>query len=380
MKTVGACGDQHKHSETVVRHWCKDRSCPICYPIWAGRVGVRGTERLMAYNDINNQMFGMSQRDIINGVRLGGVPGFEHPGPAKHFMFSPPQEWAIGKLNSLSGIRGLRRELYHVLDIAGIRAGVVVFHLWRATGKARDEFHQAKENGARASNHGLWHWLVRSGLFGNDEYTYLSPHFHVVGMGYALKSDEFHQVTAKRGRDGWIYKNIRPLNDKKSISNVLFYVLGHSAIIQDMKTGKSLDSITYYGDISVSRMARLRETVEYFPVECPKCSTSVHEWVGWDQEKKFDKEKNEDCWCWHWNDEDHQVKPKITFDIMTYRVEKHKYWLKGSKKYYSIQIRGDEPIHEPGPPTSEMIVDEHDTHAYDWVSGQWYDMNGDVVE
>ena len=376
---MGACGDRHTHSETVVRHWCKDRSCPICYPIWAGRTGSKAKERLMAYNEINDQMKGMSQHDIIGGERLGGIPGFDHPGPTKHFTFSPPQEWAIDKLKSLSGIRGIRRELYHVLDIAGIRAGVVVFHPWRATDHARDEYHSAKENGARATNHGLWHWLVRSGLHGDGEYTYLSPHFHVVGSGYALRSDEFHKVTAKRGRDGWIYKNIRTLNDEKSISNVLFYVLGHSVIIHDQETGKSLDSVTYYGDISIARMGRVLENREYLKVECPKCSTSVHEWVGWDQEKKFDPDKREEMWCWSWNDEDHKVKPKMTFDVMTYHVEKYRYWLKGRPEYHSIQIRGDEPIHEPGPPGREMIVNDHDHHAYDWVSGQWYDMNGDVV-
>ena len=363
MKTVGACGERHKHSETVVRHWCRKRSCPICYPIWAGRTGSKAKERLLALNDINDQMKGMSQRDIIRGGRLGGIEGFIHPGPVKHFTFSPPQEWAIEKLNSLSGIRGIRRELYRVLDIAGIRAGAVVFHPWRATDTARDEYLQAKKNGARATTHGLWHWLLRSGLVGNDEYVYLSPHFHVVGMGYALKSDEFHRVTAKRGRDGWIYKNIRTLNTEKEISNVLFYVLGHCAIIRDQETGKSLDSITYYGDISIPRMGKVLEHREDINVECPKCHDHVHEWFGWDQEIKFDPDKKEETWCWHWNDDDHQVKPSMGFDVMTYRIEKYRYWLKGLEKYYSVQIRGKEPISDKGKPEREIIVNDHNDHG-----------------
>ena len=346
--------------------------------MWAGRSGGMAKERLMAYSDLNDQMLGGDQHDL-NGRKVSGIDGFIHPGKVKHFMFSPPQDWAIEKMKTARGVRGLRRELYRVLDIAGIRGAVCVLHPWRATSNARDEFHEAKDNGERYTNHGLWHWLIRTDRIRSEFYAYLSPHFHVIGPGYAMKSDEFHEVTEKRDRKGWIYKNIRSLETEKQVSNVLFYLLGHTAVIQDPITGGSMNSLTYFGEISYHSMGRTLEQKEHLDVECPDCTDPVYEWVGWDQEFTFDPDLKQEYWVWHWNREDHRVKPSITFDPMIYRIEKHRYWLKGQEKYYSIQIRGKEPIRDLGPPKREMIIDDHRDHAYDWVSGQWMDDNGDVV-
>ena len=378
VHVVGACSDRHKNSETVVRHWCKRKSCPTCYPIWAGRVGGRAKERLLAYAEISDRMRGSKQRNL-SGERVFGAPGFIHPGAIKHFVFSPPQEWAIRKLGSLPGIRSLRRELYHVLDVAGIRAGVVIFHPWRATDRARDEFHTAKDNGERYANHGLWHWLIRSGRVRSEDYVYLSPHFHVVGLGFAMRSNDFHQATARRDREGWIYKNIRTLRTEKEISNVLFYLLGHTSIIQDPKTGRGMESITYFGEISKVSMGRELQSSADHDVSCPDCGEPVFEWVGWDQEFGPVGSDQESSWSWTWNDKDHHVQPNPTYEIMQYRIEKHRYFLKSHPKYFSIQIRGREPIRDRGPPR-EMVVDKHDGHAYDWVSGQWMDENGTLDE
>ena len=315
----------------------------------------------------------------LDGLKVSGLPGFVHPGEVKHFVFSPPQKWAKEKMKTASGVRAFRRELYHVLDVAGIRAGVCILHPWRATDKARDEFKFSCSQKERYTNHGLWHWLIRTGLVGSIDYVYLSPHFHVIGVGYAMKSDEFNEATERRNREGWIYKNIRSLYSEIDISNVLFYVLGHTVIIQDSKTGGSLNSLTYFGDISYSSLGRELVNKESHDVDCPECINPVYEWVGWDQEFKWDDDLKEDYWVWHWNREDDRVKPSITYDPMLYQIEKHRYWLKGSDEYFSIQIRGKEPIRDRGPPKREMIENGHDGHAYDWVSGQWIDEDGVVV-
>lgn len=371
VKSVGACSKKHVPSETVVRHWCKDRLCPICYPIWAAKSGERAKERIMGYSDLNDQMIGSSQQDL-NGDSISGIPGFVHPGKTKHFTFSPPQEWAIEKMKTASGVRSLRRELYRVLSIAGIGAAACVIHPWRATTQARREYRNKKRKGGQSTNHGLWHWLIRTGRYQFSCYVYLSPHFHVIGIGYAMRSDEFYQVTKVKKREGWIYKNIRTLYSEDDVSNVLFYVLGHTAVIYDHKTGGSLNSITYYGDISYHSMGHNLVHREYLNVECPDCCGNVNEWVGWVQERKHDDEYKEERWCWSWNSADSELKPLMTYDLMRYHIEKHRYWMKGLDEYESIQVRGGgDPVRKLISGKREMICSESDGQAYDWVSGQW---------
>lgn len=374
-RTVGACVDRHGESITTVRYSCDSRSCPICYGKWAGKTGNGAKERLLAYDEISNLMCGSNQRNL-DGKRVSGIPGFVHPGRTKHFVFSPPQEWAVKEIETVSGVRALRRELYHVLDVAGMRGAAVVFHHLRCTDRAKDEFHEAKDRKDDNSKNGLWHWLIRTGLVCHEDYTYLSPHFHVIGKGFLMKSSDFHKETVRRGRPGWTYKNIRNLDDEKSLTNALFYVLGHACIVngdEDSGLTRPLDCLTYYGDISKVSMGHKMENREYFDVECPKCDKTVYEWVGWEPIEENDGHS------WKWNDEDHRVQPSPTYDVMIYRIEKHRYWMKKNDIYFSIQMRGREPIRDRGPPR-EMIVDDHRDHAFDWVSGQWFDTDGVIDE
>ena len=370
--TVGMCKEGHAESLTAVRWSCHDKSCPVCYGDWVGRTGTAAKERLLAYAEINDAMRGSKQRNL-SGLRVFGVSGFIHPGAIRHFTFSPPQEWAIEKMKTVKGIRSLRRELYHVLDVVGMRGAAVVFHHLRCTDKAKDEFHEAKNRGDENTENGLWHWLIRSGLVCHEDYVYLSPHFHVIGMGYAMRSSDFHEATERRGRPGWMYKNIRSIDNEKSLSNTLCYVLGHACIVNgDENSGLSrpLDCLTYFGDVSKTSMGRQLEHKEYHDVECPKCNKTVYEWVGWEPIEENDGH------AWKWNDKHHPVQPSPTYDIMSYRIEKHRYWLKSDPRYESIQIRGREPIRDRGPPKREMVVDKHANHAYDWVSGQWFGEDG----
>ncbi len=379
MKNVGACSDRHVPSETVVRQWCKDRACPVCYPIWAGKSAGRAKERLSACLEIYDGMHGENQLDVDGNRRLG-IPGFHHPGGIKHFVFSPPQKWAIGKMKTAAGVRSLRRELVKVLGIAGMRAAASIIHPWRCTELARREFPAAKKRGDKGTNHGLWHWLLRTGLCYSIDYVYLSPHFHVIGLGYLMNSDIFYEHTEVGGRDGWIYNNIRTIDSEKDLNDVLFYALTHTAIVYDTKTGGSLNSITYHGDISYPKMKRVLAHTDCKHVACPKCETSVYEWVGWSQEFKYDKESKEERWMWAWNSDMAKRKPLITYDVMEYKIEKHDYWLKGNDAYHSIQLRGKEPIRDDRSGERTMIAHDHDGQAFDWVTGTWIGADGEVGE
>jgi len=346
--------------------------------VWAGRTTGNATKRLMAYNEIADEKYGRDQRNL-SGERLGCENGYVHPGVTKHFTFSPPQEWAIEKMQTVSGVRSLKRECYRMLEIAGIDGAGVVFHHLRHTRLAKEEFRSARSQGMAFTGKGIWHWLNRNGFLQNDEYVYVSPHFHVVGKGYAMKSNEFHEVTRKRNRDGWIYKNIRELYDEKAIGEVMYYVLSHATVVSGGNLSRSLDCVNYYGSISKTRMGKSLDNKEYFDCSCPKCENSVCECVGWDQELSYDPDVREEVWKLKKNDPDSNIPFRATNQIMQYRIEKWRYFLKENPRWFSVQVHGREPdLREKGPPRE--MVNYYETHAYDWVSGQWFDMNGEVVE
>ena len=370
---VGSCVDFHTESETVSRNSCKDKNCPKCYTLWARRSTNHATERLMAYGEIADKMYGLDQHNL-EGERVDGVNGYAHPGVTKHLVYSPPQEWGIGKLETESGIKSMRRKLYSLLEFSGVRGGSVTLHHLRSTRFADEEFKLARVRGGPYTGKGRWHWLNRSGLCSNPDYVYFSPHYHVVGKGFVMDSNEFHEKT------GWIYKNIRELYTEEDIGRTLYYILSHATVVPGGEGKRGMDCVTYFGDVSKTRMGRLLEFSEYCEVKCPECGKSVRECVGWDQKFEYDEESKEDIWKLVRNDKDSRVPFNPSLGVMLYKIEKHRYYSKDNPDYYSIQTRGREPDRKKKGRPREMIVDEHGNHAYDWVSGQWFDSNGEVVD
>jgi len=327
----------------------------------------------MAYGEIADKMYGLDQHNL-EGERVDGVNGYAHPGVTKHLMFTPPQEEAIKKLETEAGIKSMKRKLYSLLEFSGVRGGSVTLHHLRSTKLADDEFKMARVNGDLHTGKGRWHWLNKNGLCSNLDYVYLSPHYHVVGKGFVMKSDEFYEKT------GWVYKNIRELYTEEDIGKTLYYVLSHATVVNGGGTKRGMDCITYFGDISKTRMGRMLDFSEYREVKCPKCSDLVCECVGWIQKFDYDENSKEEIWKLVKNDEKSRVPFKPSLGVMLYKIEKHRYYSKDDPDYYSIQIRGRDPNKKNKGPPREMIANDHNNHAYDWVSGQWLDGKGDLVE
>lgn len=153
--------DGHKHDRYVVQHSCHNPNCPICYESWASRLSGTAADRII-------QAMGLYHRA---GIMLKQV---------RHFMFSPPQAWAIDLIKTKEGAKQLRTEAIKIAKKAGVRGAAMIFHPFRQNDPRENSFKEDMPP---------WVW-------------YESPHFHFVGEGWLKPSDVFYAAT------GWVYENI----------------------------------------------------------------------------------------------------------------------------------------------------------------------------
>jgi len=387
---VGSCDDRHAEADHPIRKWCDNRLCPTCWNNWALREIDKAWSKNAAYLDICEQSEADVQHDLYGGKVDEDRPRLEHPGGLYHVMFSPPQAWALERMKTKGGIKHLRTESNREMREAGLRAGTVVFHSHRETQRARKEWKEACKRGDKfaVERKGWWHWLRKMGLLENEEYVYLSPHTHGLGYGWLMPSDEYHEKTKGRNREGWVYKKIRWIDGEEDFKRCLYYLLSHAAVIG---SANKFHSLTYVGELH--NMSRKRYSKDEHDLQCPECEASVCEWTGWSQEKEYDHERGDEVYVHTWNPEDSKDPPMATMDVMTYIVEKWEYKLgipgfvsKGEKKqyypYYSIQEIGRNPLERkkrpPGGKPPERGVP--DGWAYDHAHDVWLDENGNVRE
>lgn len=226
--------------------------------------------------------------------------------------------------------------------------------------------------------------LRRCHLF-NKEYMYLSPHFHVVGYGYLMQSDEFHEATkAKRGkRDGWVYKWIRNIGDDADLMGLLKYMFSHSALIGKAKEGMKsngsiyrkfpIENVTYQGDLAYRSLKSELIGSKMVEIPCPICDKPAVEWYGWDQEPAIDPITGQKTYDLVWTD-----KARCGREIVTNKVERWRYHLRRFPDRSVVMIRGDDTWRK-----IELLkknpVEIHRHHVFDHVARQWIDENGNVV-
>lgn len=246
---VGACKDLHKKSRHVTHEWCRRPECPTCYGAWAARGATRANQRLWA------------------GYRLdrknGGSPGY-----VKKWVFSTDdnpnaEDWDHVKE---------RQRFYRILEKAGVKASVVIPHGYRVTDEGKAAFKNYKQQNGEL---GRWAWIIKNHYW---DYTYWSPHWHVIGWGWLQQSDEFHKET------GWIYKNIGLCKDfvdndgkrheKEGTSYAyIFYTLTHSLLVSTDKSRRQ--AYTYTGKLSYRVLGSKKETDKVIAY-CPKCKYEIY--------------------------------------------------------------------------------------------------------
>lgn len=237
QRNHAACGEfRHElecpscgHKE-VLRYSCHEISCPECSDSWVSRTASRAAERFNACLDI----YGVPERYV------------------KHVTFSPPQDWSIDLLNNRgqAGLKVLRREFNQVLKKAGAKGALSIFHACR------------KEQGQ---------WV-------------LSPHFHVLLVGYLKNSDAFFAQT------GWVYKAI-PNRGKRNPYATLSYQLSHVFYYGDLEAGARIGNyhvLSWHGDFSYNKVVIDSVTYRLESYSCPECGDSMVEVFDYVDHKRYD--------------------------------------------------------------------------------------------
>ncbi len=173
---------------------CFRASCEECSKKWMGREANKATKRIEVYRKKSKE-------------------------PPKHIMVSVPS-WLYHK-----PINELRRDAYRILKKVNAIGGTLICHPFRYHRKIKQ-------------------W-------------YFSPHFHVIGFGWIVNTNEIYN------KEGWIVKN---LGLRKSVFGTFHYQLSHAGI------KKGFHALTWFGELSYSK---LEVEQEPNPDVCPLCSAKL---------------------------------------------------------------------------------------------------------
>ncbi len=191
------------------KYHCFNRSCRRCWTKWRDRVVYEITQRLTSTEK--------------NSLR--------------HVTFSPAQDWGLERLKRKGGFEYLRTKAYEVMKDAGVDGAIVVFHPWRVKPDVKGIIEETYPDTR------IWTYLRSHGLLTQDSDTIeLSPHFHVLAMGYLKKSSSFYEDTE------WIYNNHGDFDD---LERELKYLLSHTGLAYSIDdTGRPLfKSYSFIGNL-----------------------------------------------------------------------------------------------------------------------------------
>jgi len=121
----------------------------------------------------------------------------------------------------------LRAQCYRVLRKSGVLGGSVIFHPFRQRKRTKE-------------------W-------------YLSPHFHVLGYGWIVKTKEGYK------EHGWVVKNV---GTRKTVSGTALYQLSHSGI------HKKYHSVTWFGHLSYNKL-KVAPRPKPEKERCPMCNQEL---------------------------------------------------------------------------------------------------------
>lgn len=209
--SIIACKEHYKLQYKIIKYSCYKAECPICNRKWALREAETATNKIL----VSLKIFKRAGKKKVGNVR--------------HIVFSPPQSFAKDSIKTLEGYRKLKKKAIKLIRKCGIWAGCVVFHAYRFN-----------------KTHKYW---------------YISPHFHVVGIGYLLKSNIFYEKT------GWIYRNYKK---RKTLLGTISYELNHCGFWQDDGVIKH-HLLTWFGELSYIKFKMFKKEPKYFPIKCKIC-------------------------------------------------------------------------------------------------------------
>jgi hypothetical protein len=204
---------------------CLQRSCPECWRAWSKQRTVGIIERLQKARETADS--GLEKRAV-------------------HAVASPPE----GEITTLRDIDKGFRTAYDKAREAGIHGGVAIFHGFRVTDEAKQQWAIETDSGDDGLK--LWRW-VREHDTHWRELTYWSPHYHILGLAPEVEPSD----------SDWIIERIRTLEryqmtnmeSYRNIAKSAMYVISHTTFESD--TAK--DSIRWYGSLSTAKFRAEKE-------------------------------------------------------------------------------------------------------------------------
>jgi hypothetical protein len=201
---------------------CLQRSCPECWRAWRKQRAVSSTEQIQKAREAAD-----------SGIQKRAV----------HVVASPLE----GEITTLRDIDKGFRKAYEKAKDAGIHGGVAIFHGFRVTDEAKQQWAIETDSGDNGPK--LWQW-VREHNTHWRELTYWSPHYHIIGLAPEVEPDE---------SDDWIIERIRTLDRYKrsnienyrDIARTVMYVISHTTF----ESNTSKDSIRWYGSLSTAKFS-----------------------------------------------------------------------------------------------------------------------------
>lgn len=229
--------DGHVHDSFVATHSCHNPDCYVCYGSWASRQAEKTSDKMI-------QSITLWKRE---GLKTGRVD---------HVVFSPPQEMAKELIRTAGGFRTLRTKCKEVMKKAGVKGSAMIFHPFRQNDDREPNYNPDLPNG-------IW---------------YLSPHFHVLSVGYLMNSANFYELT------GWAYKK---MEKRETIKGTIKYILSHCGIADGFQ------AIVYTGIFSNNSIVIDRKWVAMEPIKCKTCGKELHEYAIKPEQLIFDHDRGE---------------------------------------------------------------------------------------
>lgn len=204
---------------------CGRRSCPHCVGIWTEERAVGITKRLSAKR--HTEQKGVDRRII-------------------HATVSPEE----GDIRTLQHVYDGFKTAYRIAEEKGIRGGVAIFHAWRGTEEAKEEFREKAPDGI-----GFWHWIQEVKEASWRTFVYWSPHYHIIGLCRDFETGEcdngwvVHRIDRDGGRSAFLpYEGLRDMESYEEVVGTVRYLMSHASF----ESGTSRDCVRWFGELSTA--------------------------------------------------------------------------------------------------------------------------------
>ncbi|NVM44107.1 MAG: hypothetical protein HWN79_04230 [Candidatus Lokiarchaeota archaeon] len=187
--------------------------------------------------DLNDRLNKFKEKALKEGVKVGKI---------KHIAFSPTKALIEEILTNYNSYLKFRKEIVisTILEESGLFAGVLIFDLWSKQCKICGK----KEHECSCNE--------------KDLERVISPHFHYIGYGYILHTNDFRE----KFKD-WVYVNFGSRDDAY---HTIFYALTHCAMWRK-ENGKLKPAYEFAGFLRPKHLEPIHAVTKYIPHTCKVC-------------------------------------------------------------------------------------------------------------